>query len=301
VLGYELGMDQSRTRLAVDRLGQSESRLRESEARWELAGKIAGIAPWSWDAASGELKLSSRAREMFGLAGDGPTSIADWQARIPPRGRRARPPLDRSIDGAGLGLRAQLPHPDAGVVACAGSARAGGSSATAAGRLPVDARRVLRPYRRTAGGRHVPCRARGRPRRAVRGSTKPAASSWRMRARVLLFGYEKEQFLGMSFDLLVPQWEFRPDRRTREQGPPATSSGAPACASCRPCTATADRPAGGGACPWSAACCWPRSATSREAASEQESAQQRTELAHLSRVAVLGEMSARSRTSSTSR
>jgi two-component system sensor kinase FixL len=292
VLAYELGMDQSRTGQAVARLGQSESRLRESEERWQVAGQIAGIAPWSWYASTGELSLSPKAREMFGITSDGRARIEDWLSRVHPddaeRVRRdvqstmaAEASFERNYrmlmpDGhvRWIGSRGRIERDAAGAVTAMH-----GVSFDLTEMRQVDA--MFRAALEAAPNAIFLVDEAGRIQLANARASR-------------LFGYSNDEMQLMPFELLVPEWIRHPERRHRNLGSP---TGAERRSRTREAQATRR---GGGRFPVELDLRTLESGlvmasvsdiTDRRNA-EQESAQQRTELAHLSRVAVLGEMSA---------
>jgi hypothetical protein len=68
-----------------DRLGQSEIAAARKRGALGAGRQIAGIAPWSWDAATGELKLSKRRAGDVRIAAKGPARIEDWRRASTPR------------------------------------------------------------------------------------------------------------------------------------------------------------------------------------------------------------------------
>jgi two-component system sensor kinase FixL len=292
VLAYELGSDQSRARQAVARLGQSESRLRESEERWEAAGQIAGIAPWSWYASTGELSLSPKAREMFGIAGEGAARIEDWMSRIHPddAGRVDRDVQATMAAEGSFERNYRMLMPD-------GRVRWIGSR----GRVERDAAGAVTAMHGVSFDLTEMRQADAMFRAALEAAPNAiflvdeAGRIQLANARASrLFGYNNDELQRMPFGQLVPDWRHRPERRQRDLGPP---TGAERRSRVRELQALRRggeqvqveldlRTLESGLLMASVS-----DITERRSA-EQESAQQRTELAHLSRVAVLGEMSA---------
>ena len=294
VLGYELGADQTRARMTVHRLGLSESLLRESEERWELAGQIAGIAPWSFDARSGELTLSPKAREMFGIRGEGAARIEDWAARIhPDDAERIRREMQQSMAPEGRDTRFERNYrvlmPD-GRVRWIGSRgridRDGAGAILSMHGVSFDLTEV----------RQVDAMFRAALEAAPNAIflVDDAGRIQLANARASrLFRYGNDELKQMPFGLLVPEWLHRPERRRRDQGSPTGNERRSRTRELKAVSrggATLPvevelRSLEGGLVMISV------SDISERQNAERESAQQRTELAHLSRVAVLGEMS----------
>lgn len=292
VLAYELGTDQSRARQAVARLDQSESRLRESEERWEVAAQIAGIAPWSWYAATGELSLSPKAREMFGITTEGPTRIEDWMSRVHPEDAER---VDRDVQGT-MAAQARFERnyrmlmPD-GRVRWIGSRgrvdRDASGQVTAMHGVSFD----LTEMRQVDAMFRAALEAAPNAIFLIDESGRIQLANARASR---LFGYGNDEMHLMPFGLLVPDWVHRPERRRRNMGSP---TGAERRSRTRELHALRR---GGDRMPVeldlrsleSGLVMASVSDITERRNAEQESAQQRTELAHLSRVAVLGEMSA---------
>jgi two-component system sensor kinase FixL len=291
VLAYELGADAMRASLATHRLGLSESRLRESEERWEIAGQIAGIAPWSWSAATGELVLSARAREMFGIPGEGKARIEDWTARIHPDDaeRVSRDVQQTMAKESRFARDYRLLMPDGAVRWIASRGRvvrdAGGALVSMQG-VSFD----LSEVRKADAMFRAALEAAPNAFFLVDDAGRIQLANARGE---LMFGFGKEQMLHMPLGVLVPEWIHHPERRRRNIG----ALGIERRSRLRELQARRRngqifpvefelRPLEGGLLLASVT-----DITERRA-SEQESALQRTELAHLSRVAVLGEMSA---------
>ncbi|NJA89474.1 diguanylate cyclase [Rhodocyclus tenuis] len=68
--------------IAIERHRAREA-LRESEERWKFAVEGAGDGIWDWDARSGNIVVSSRWYEIFGLpAGSFTNVLAEWRRRV---------------------------------------------------------------------------------------------------------------------------------------------------------------------------------------------------------------------------
>jgi PAS domain S-box-containing protein len=291
LLSYELGTDQLRARQTADRLDQSELRLRASEERWEFAGQIAGIAPWSWNAATGELHMSRRAREMFALPGEGEIRLEDWTARVhPDDAARMRAEVERSIAGDSSferNYRILLPS---GAVRWIASR----------GRIERDADGKLL-YMHGVSFDVTQLREADAMFRAALEAAPNAiflvdeeGAIRLVNARAcMMFGYTFTELETLKLEALVPEWRHRPDLRRRDTPTPMVERRVPRREThalpraSTPVPVEVDvRPLKEGLLLVSV------SDISERLGAERESAQQRTELAHLSRVAVLGEMSA---------
>jgi two-component system sensor kinase FixL len=291
VLGFDLGTDVLRAQAASDRLGLSESRLRASEERWELAGQIAGIAPWSWDAASGELRLSNRARQMFGITAEGPARIEDWTQRIHPEdAERVRADVARTMATQNSFER------DYRTIMPDGSVR----WITSRGSVERDAAGAIRSMYGVSFDLTQIREADAKFRAVLEAAPNAIflvdedGMIRLVNARAcLLFGYTFTELEQLRLDELIPEWRHQPELRKHaaEDVEPERRSGRRELLALR---------RGGVAFPAEVELrpferghlLVSVSDISERRQAEQESAQQRTELAHLSRVAVLGEMSA---------
>jgi len=83
-MATDLTADIVRTSELSDGLRASEARLRESESNRELAVDAAALALWSLDSESRTVHVSGRFREIFGLDGDPPFALETILARIHP-------------------------------------------------------------------------------------------------------------------------------------------------------------------------------------------------------------------------
>jgi PAS domain S-box-containing protein len=292
LLSYELSADLLSSRLARARLWQSELLLRESEERWELAGETVGIAPWSWYADANELRMSVRARELFGLERNGVVSLEHWSRLVHPEDteRIQRDVAQSMLEGDTFerDYRVLLPSGVVRWITTRGRIERDldGKVSSMHG-VSLDVTRVrqadekFRVALESAPDAMFLVDEEGRIRLA-----NARASG--------IFGYSKDQLLDMSLAALVPGWQHLPERRRRSSPPPGgierrarvrelsgrRSDGTPV-----PVELAVDAVEG---------CLLLASVgdiTERRNA-EQERAVQRNELAHLSRVAVLGEMSA---------
>jgi two-component system sensor kinase FixL len=273
------------------RLGRSESLLRESREGWELAGQAAGIGPWSWDARSNRVTLSRKAREMFGLDPDGEVMLEDWMARVHPEDvegvrRKTREAL-ASESSFERDYRIKLRD---GQVRWINSRvrveRDSGGTVTSMHGVSFDMTRVRRADAMFRAALEAAPDAIFLVDDQGRIQLANARAS-------LMFGYANEELLDLPLGTLVPEWVHRPERRKSASTPP------PALERRATTRELLARRRNGESVPVELALSRVEgglvlasvSDITERLRSEHESAQQRNELAHLSRVAVIGEMS----------
>ena len=279
VLGFELGADVLRARAASERLGASESRLREFEENWELAGQIAGMAPWGWRAAGDRLELSPKASEMFGLHG-GDLHLADWLARIHPEDQeRIRAGIEDSQardHDFERNYRLVLPGGDVRWISSRGRIdRDANGKVTAMHGVSFD----LTEVRRVDAMFRAALEAAPNAFFLLGGDGRIELVNARA---CMMFGYTFVELEQMPMSALLPDWRpaAGPETLQRRELLARRGDGVPLPVELEL------RPFEGGRLLASV------TDISERLRTERESAQQRTELAHLSRVAVLGEMSA---------
>jgi two-component system sensor kinase FixL len=291
VLSYELGDEVLLSTRERARLGRSESLLREAEEGWELAGQIAGMGPWSWDAKSDHLTLSTKARDLFGLLGEGDAKLEDWLARIhPDDAERIRRNTQQSMlaeTSFERDYRILMPDGQIRWITSRGRVErdAAGNVSSMHG-VSFDMSRV----RRADAMFRAALEAAPDAIFLVDGEGRIQLANARAS---LMFGYTNEELLALPLGTLVPDWAHRPEqRKAAEARTPALERRA----SSRDLMARrrdgvplpvelALSPVEGGLMLASV------SDITERLLSEHESAQQRNELAHLSRVAMIGEMS----------
>ncbi|MFZ5849821.1 MAG: EAL domain-containing protein [Actinomycetota bacterium] len=92
--------------LDISERDEAERALRETEQRLRAAQQLTGLAPWSWDLASGRLTWSD---EMFALVGREPGSVEPdldlWLAHIHPDDREVCERMSRDARAAGRGYQ----------------------------------------------------------------------------------------------------------------------------------------------------------------------------------------------------
>jgi len=67
-MGYEMGSDMLRARQLARQLRASEADLRESKERIDLAANAAGLVVWTWDIPGDQVWLSDKDRALFGFS-----------------------------------------------------------------------------------------------------------------------------------------------------------------------------------------------------------------------------------------
>jgi PAS domain S-box-containing protein len=292
LLSYELGADLLNSRLARARLWQSELLLRESEERWELVGEAVGIAPWSWYAHSNELHMGAKARELFGLERDNRIDLARWHALIHPEDaeRIQRDVAQSMLEGSGF-------ERDYRIVLANGTVR----WITSRGRIERDQAGVVASMH----GVSLDITRMRQADEMLRAALESAPNAMFLvdeEGRILLanarasliFGFNKDELLDKPLAELVPDWRSPPERRRRASEPPGSGERRV------PARELSGRRRDGQVVPVEVALSPVEGGLllasvndiAERRAAERENAQQRTELAHLSRVAVLGEMSA---------
>jgi PAS domain S-box-containing protein len=105
-MGSELTHDVVRAADLSRRLERSEARLRESEEEVALAAEAAQLGAWAWDVAADRVWGTDRARELFGLDRRDEQPLARWLERVPPEDREKMQRAIRQASDADADLRA---------------------------------------------------------------------------------------------------------------------------------------------------------------------------------------------------
>jgi PAS domain S-box-containing protein len=288
VMSYDLGGD-------VVRSVETARRLRETEQRMELAGEAAELGLYSWDVASDRVWLSENGRALYGFGRDQPLTLAEITARIHPEDReRIRREIGASVeDGSGYDRAYRIVLPSGRV-----------RRMQVRGRVERDgAGQATSLY-----GVMLDLSARDQAEQRFRVAVEAAPSAMLLvdaEGRILLvnveaervFGYQRDELVGQGIELLLPEALRAPhhDHRQRYHAEPAV----------RPMGARrelAARRKDGATMPVEIGLSPIESAEgalvlasvtdiSERVRHENEAAQQRGQLAHLARVATLGELS----------
>lgn len=102
MVSYELGGEALKSAQLTLELKRSEVALRENKQRLALAAKAAGLGIWTRSLDEDDIWLSERGRELLGLAGDSPASWSVIQRGVEPADRAAvEAALQSAIQGSG--------------------------------------------------------------------------------------------------------------------------------------------------------------------------------------------------------
>ncbi len=104
-MGYEVSRELARAAQLSASLRERHAELSESDASLQLAADAANVALWSVDTASGELWVTAKAADLFGVGPDRP--LADFMARIHPADRER---VDAAMFGAASGREASVEY-----------------------------------------------------------------------------------------------------------------------------------------------------------------------------------------------
>ena len=294
-MGYELGTDVFRADRLDRQLRMRNVQLRDSEQRMDLAAYAAELGSWEWDIVRDELRGTGRGRELVGFASEEPVSLDRFLERVYSADRDGvHEAVSKSLRGAGRYQgEFRIVPPD-------GPMR----WISAWGRVEFDAAGAPALMR----GVSIDITARKQAEERFRLAVEAAPNAMVMVDReghiILLnaqaekvFGYAREELLGRSIEMLIPE-EFRSGhpghRHDFYLAPSARQMGAgrdlhgrrkdgsevPVEIGLNPI----DTPEG------MAILASIIDITARRRI-EAETAQQRSELTHLSRVAMLGELS----------
>jgi PAS domain S-box-containing protein len=295
VMGGELGGDVIRATQLAQQLGESESNLRESEQRMHLAVQAAGLGLWIWDLESNEAWLNETGNALLGLTPGEHIEREGFLARIHPEDRQAvLQARDDAIHRTGEYLcEYRLPLSDGRMrwITARGGVEYAPSGAPHLMRgviLDVTEQRQAESRFRVV--------VDGAPTAMLMVDAAGRITLANARAESL-FGYGRSELLGLSIDMLLPERfraghatdraSFALDPQARPMGVGRKLFGHRKDGSEVP-VEIALNPIRIGDDPFVLASITDISERLRM---EQETTLQRDELAHLSRVALLGEMS----------
>lgn len=295
VMGYELGGDVVRAAQLALQLERSESSLRESEQRMQLAAQAAGLGMWTWDLDNNDFWFTDEGNGLLGFPSSKSIDRESLLARVHPDDREAvRHAREEAIHGTGdfaCEFRLLDPGGDVRWIAAKGSVE----------HAPSGEPLFLRGVVLDITDRH---QADERFRLVVDGAPT-AMLMVDGEGRITLanaqaehvFGYTRTELLGRSIDMLVPQGvlaNHTAPLENRAAQLPARATGTN--------REVLGRRKDGTEVPLEIGLTSIRISDhlsvlatmtdiSEQLRSEQETALQRDELAHLSRVAMLGEIS----------
>jgi two-component system sensor kinase FixL len=295
-MGNELANDRVRLVRVRSELVTSETRRRASEQDLELAAEAAGLSLGWFDPESGEITTTPRGREVFGFAPDERMVLDDLLARVHPEDReRVRAALARAVaEGGSYEEIYRMAVPGGGWRWLASRGRVGFDEGGSRPRLrgvtfEITARRQAeerfrRVFEAAQSGLLI-----------VGGDGKVKLANARAEAD---FGYGSGELAGVEVDLLLPERlraghaerraAYLREPETRSMGPGRTLLARRRDGSEFPVEIGLSPLPGPGASEVLAAVV----DVSERTEAELAAARQRSELAHLSRVAVLGELSA---------
>jgi len=202
VMSYELGGDVLRAAQLAQSLSVSERQLRDSEQRMELAVNAAGIGLWNWDIASGNFWMSEQALHLLGFASGETVDRERFLERVHPDDREG---LRLAFDGAAHGsgdyrseYRVQGPHEGVRWIVARGQVD------FAEDRAPLMLRGVFVD---------ITDRKEAEERFRLVVETSPTAMlmvadggaiTLVNRQAEVVFGYSRTELVGMNVDALVP-------------------------------------------------------------------------------------------------
>ena len=88
-MGYQIGSDMLRAAQVAWQLQASEAELRESMERMDLAASAAGLGLWMWDIARNQVWINDKGRSLFGFAPSEKLDAERFRSRIHPDDREA--------------------------------------------------------------------------------------------------------------------------------------------------------------------------------------------------------------------
>jgi PAS domain S-box-containing protein len=87
-MGYELGADVARAAGLARELDRSRAELLDVKQRMDLAAKAAGLAMWRWEIGRDEIWMSEAGRSLFGFTRNEPISIGRFAQILHPQDRQ---------------------------------------------------------------------------------------------------------------------------------------------------------------------------------------------------------------------
>ncbi len=202
-MSYELGGDILRAAQLTTSLAVSESRLRESEQRMELAVVAADIGLWNWDVATGELWLSETGSRLLGFTPGEKVDREGFLERVHPADREnLRMALANATQESGE-YRSEYRLVDQ-----QGRTRwiaASGQVDFAENRAPLRLRGVVLDItERRESEEHFRLVVETSPTAMLMVDGNGLITLVNRQAEVV-FGYTREELVGMRVDALVPQ------------------------------------------------------------------------------------------------
>ena len=295
-MAYELGWDVIAAARVTARLRLSEERLRESEQRLQLAAGAGELGLWEWNVAADEMWMTRECRALFGYRADESVGLSRLLESVHPDDRAA---VERSVSAAlskggrdfEQDFRIVLPDGHVRWVTSRGRIDRDESGATARIRgvtHDVTARRQAEERFRTL--------VEAAPSAMLVVDAEGVIVLANARAETM-FGYMREELVGRSIEMLVPE-HFRLShnvyrRAYRQEWRPRAMGAGREIFACR--KDGTELPVEVGLNPMQTfegrLVLASVVDVSQRKQGEADAARQRDELAHLSRVAMLGELS----------
>ncbi len=213
-MAYELGRDVVMAAELHTRLEHSEDKLRESEQRLQLAAAAGQLALWEWGVDTNRIWMTREGRILLGLPPDEPLDAERFMAQVHPEDREGITTAAQiaARDGAEFehDYRIVLPSGDTRYVSSRGrlaQGQAGGGRIMRGVTQDITARKQAEDRFRTLVD------ATPTALLLVDGDGRIALVNGRAES---LFGYRRDELLGHSIEQLVPEQLRDAHRRERE-------------------------------------------------------------------------------------
>jgi PAS domain S-box-containing protein len=214
-MAYELSYDLLHAAQLARRLQESEVDLRETQERMELAASAAELGMWMWDIAHNEIWLTDKGRTLFGFAPSEKLDFDHFRSRIHPEDRDSvRRAIENSLQtGAEYRSEYRTILPD-------------GQLRWIAGRGHVEFNGNGQPARMRGASLDITKRKQAEDQFRLVVEAAPNAmimvnSQGRMTLintqAEIVFGYAREELVGHPIEMLVPE-RFRPQHPGHRQG-----------------------------------------------------------------------------------
>jgi two-component system, LuxR family, sensor kinase FixL len=206
-MGYELSNDMLRTAQLAQQLKASEADLRETKQRMELAASAAELGMWMWDIVRNEIWITDKGRALFGFARSEKLDFDRFRSRIHPEDRESvLNAVQNSLrTGAEYESEYRVMLPD-------------GQLRWIAGRGHVEFNGAGRPVRMRGASLDITKRKQAEEQfRLVVEAAPNAMIIVNNEGRISLvntqaeavFGYSRQELIGRPIEMLVPE-RFRP-------------------------------------------------------------------------------------------
>ncbi|MFO1204895.1 MAG: PAS domain S-box protein [Burkholderiales bacterium] len=295
-MAFELGWDVIAAASLAERLRQNEEKLRESEQRLQLAADAGELALWEWNIVADQVWMTREGRALFGYRADEPLSLRRFLDSVHPEDRAA---VEHAVRASLAAEGLDFEH-DFRIVLGDGRVR----WVTSRGR--IERERSSAASRMRGVTHDITARRQAEERFRTLVEAAPSAMLVVDTAGLVVlangraettFGYPRDALIGRSIEMLVPQRSHAAHRvhrqaYARDMQPRAMGAGRELFAVCSDGT---ELPVEVGLNPMQTSegmfvLASVVDVRARKQA-ELEAALQRDEMAHLARVAMLGELS----------